>query len=55
MSQKRYSKLEIHPRTKEWEVSGIAILTEEEAETLNECTKHTGVKFEVEKTKTAKK
>ena len=56
MSQSKYNRLEKHPRTKQWEQTGTALLLPSEAETLNDSTRHTGVKFElVKKTKTTKK
>lgn len=51
----KYNRLMQHPRTKKWESEGIAILTEQEAETLNSTTNHTGIKYEKAKKTTAKK
>ena len=51
----KYNKKQINPFTKEWEKTGVAILTEQDAETLNDSSKHTGVKYEaVKETKTKK-
>ena len=53
MSQSRYNRLEKHPRTKQWEKIGVALLTVSDAETLNDSSKFTGIKYElVEKPKT---
>jgi hypothetical protein len=49
MSQKKYKRLEQHPRTKEWEETGVAILTDESATILNKNTKFTKIKFELAK------
>lgn len=48
MSQSKYNRMEIHPRTKKWEQTGIALLSKSDADTLNESTPHTGVKFEMQ-------
>lgn len=55
MSQSKYNRLEKHPRTKKWEETGTALLLPSEAETLNDSTAHTGVKFELVKPKATKK
>jgi len=47
MSQSKYNRLEKHPRTKKWEQTGIALLTESDASVLNDSKKHTGIKYEL--------
>ncbi len=38
--------MQMNPLKKEWEQMGIALLTDEEAKTLNDSAVHTGVKYE---------
>jgi len=49
MSQSKYNKMQVNPFKQEWEKTGIALLTEVDAETLNANTIHTGIKYEAEK------
>lgn len=52
----QYNRMQINPLKKEWEKTGTAILTEEEATTLNDSSKQTKVKYEsVTKKKVTKK
>lgn len=55
MSQSKYNKMQLNPFKKEWEKTGIAILSEGDAKILNESMKQTGIKYEPAKKITAKK
>lgn len=41
----RYNKEQVNPFSKKWEVTGVANLTELDAETLNNTAKHSGVRY----------
>ena len=49
MSQIKHNRMEIHPRTKKWEQTGIALISKEDAEMLNSSTQFTKIKYEAVK------
>lgn len=49
-----YNKEQVNPFSKKWEVTGKAILTELDAEILNDTTSHSGVKYVATKETTKK-
>ncbi len=55
MSQKKYKKLELNPRNRQWFESGQVVLLEKSAELLNFHSNVTGIKYEQVKTRAKKK
>lgn len=45
MAQSKYKKMQVNPLQNKWEETGAALLTEDDAATLNEVTIHTGIKY----------
>ena len=48
---KKYNKQQINPLKKAWETTSVAMLTESDAQILNDSTVHTGIKYVLVKKK----